>query len=369
MAALNVGAMGVGVLMMLPELLPQHDAHQTIVRVGVGMSSNSNDETKGNTPGIHLWDIMGRSVGSTYGSPDILKDGEFSDISIPFDDGVGRVPSEYISVVNGGDDALCIAYLALTQPDGTKKVWWGDVGKRCDADWYASELKTGDDDYKPACIWIDRDGSNGLHFQGFGLHINDFAATQERANQYNSSKDLMCKSDPRFKMYEKMDSTTLIPTFQPPLEYTTKTLTDVDPAAVMDQKRWVLAKLPPEGPPDLPPVEEKRNDKPSPSPSPSPDPSTALRRLIISSSKHHSAQELCDSASSRGPDFISTKEGIFCDMEHKKAYPLCGPQQSSGCFDQKTHSIKAVVVRGRDATTGAPPPAVQKSYRKPEHWD
>ncbi|KAL8706353.1 MAG: hypothetical protein Q9225_007964, partial [Loekoesia sp. 1 TL-2023] len=245
MAVIDViGALAgvVGVGMMIPGLLPHEDKHQTVVRVAAGLSTNEADTTSGNMPGITLYDVMGRQIGSTKGKKHTILDGDFVDISVPFDDGVGKKPTEYLSVVNGGDDALCIAYLALTQPDGDKKAWYGDVGKACGANWYHSQLKTGDDDYQPACIWIDRDFSTDLRFQGFGMHINDFAATDARAQQYDEDRDLMCKAAPRFKMYETLKPGDTIPYFSPPLEYTEKDLTDKDPQVVMDKSHWVLSK-------------------------------------------------------------------------------------------------------------------------------
>lgn len=195
LAVINVigaltGVVGVG--MMIPSLLPKQDDKRTVVRVAAGLSTNEKDNTAGNQPGISLYDIMGRRIGRTTGHATKIKDGDFMDIKVPFDSNVGKKPTEYISVTNGGTDGLCVAYVALTQPDGTKKAWYGDVGRACGADWYLSQLKTGDDDYQPACVWIDRDHSYGLKYQGFGFHINDFAATGERAQQYNETRDLMC---------------------------------------------------------------------------------------------------------------------------------------------------------------------------------
>ena len=159
----GIGALAgvVGVGMMIPGLLPQVDLHQPVVRVAAGLSWKESDTTSGNQPGISLFDVRGRHIGKMDGKQDRIKDGDFVDISVPFDVGVGKKPVEYISVSKGGNDALCIAYLALTQPDGTKKAWYGDVGKACGANWYHSLLKTGDDDYQPSCIWIDGDKSNG----------------------------------------------------------------------------------------------------------------------------------------------------------------------------------------------------------------
>lgn len=366
MAVIDViGALAgvVGVGMMIPSLLPDKDEHKTVVRVAAGLSINERDTTSGNQPGTTLYDVMGRRIGSTKGKAKTILDGDYMDISVPFDDGVGKKPTEYLSIVNGGDDALCIAYLALTQPDGTKKAWYGDVGKACGADWYHSQLKTGDDDYQPACIWIDHNHSNDLRFQGFGMHINDFAATDARAKQYDDNRDLMCKAAPRFRMYETLNSEDTIPYFSPPLEYTEKNLTDKDPQVVMDKSHWVLSE------------ETKNMNKDVVDADPKPpkfkrDITTQagiFNDVIISDSTWHSARELCESDKSVGHDFVSLKEGQFCDMTSRKLWPLCGAFKQSGCFDQETSQMRAGSgLRGRDVDTGMYPPS--KSYDKTVRW-
>ena len=384
MAVFNVIGTLLGIGMMIPGLIPDKDEHQTIVRIGAGLSTDESDNTAGNKPGVHLYDVMGRSIGSTGGSKHSkILDGDFMDISVPFDYGVGKKPTEYLSVANGGNDALCIAYIAVTQPDGTKKAWYGDISKSCGADWYHSQLKTGDDDYQPACIWIDRDRSNGLRFQGLGMHINDFAATQERAEQYNENNDLMCKAAPRLRMYTDMNDKDPIPFFSPPLEYNTTGLVDVDPAIVMDQTHWAL---PVEGPnikksvidaDQAPPHStrrllrrqqglQQRAKQPAP----------FHNKLILSNSKHHSAKGLCESPTSAGPDFVSLDEQLFCDMHIKKIWPLCGGGKTTGCFDQKSYKV----VAGPGAVNGTifhgvakemmvnSAVTTAKSYSKTIHW-
>ncbi|KAL9637200.1 MAG: hypothetical protein Q9164_002344 [Protoblastenia rupestris] len=358
------GVVSVG--MMVPSLIPEKDEKLTSVRIAAGLTTNEADTTAGNQPGVGLYDVMGRSIGSTKGKQTRILDGDFMDIKVPFNDNVGKKPTEYISVTDGGDDALCIAYIALTQPDGTKKVWYGDVGKACGAEWYHSQLKTGEDDYQPACIWIDRNGSNGLRYQGFGLHIHDFAATQERADQFQGNRDLMCKAAPRFKMYEKMTSDDYIPFFSPPLEYVAKKLTDKDPAVVLDKKRWVMPK---EGP-NIKKADVDADPKPSIARRQDPSQANGGRKfntIIISKSHGHSAKELCESSASIGPDFVSLDEQLFCDMAAKKLWPLCSAIKAAGCFDQATSTMRAGKgLHGRDTDTGMYPP--KKTYGKTVHW-
>lgn len=366
-----VGAIAgvVGVGMMIPGLIPKKDDHKPVVRVGVGMSSDVTDGLSGNQPGISLYDIMGRRIGEINGKKGKILDGDFMDISVPFDKNVGKKPAEYMSVVNGGDDALCIAYLALTQPDGDKKAWYGDVGKSCGADWYHSNLKTGDDDYQPACIWIHRSPYHGLRHQGFSLHINDFAGTDARAKQYDENRDLMCKAAPRFKMYETVNSGDPIPYFKPQLDYVPKDLTDVDPAAVLDKSRWVLSGTETKNVNkkivDADPKRKAKRDNNNNN-----NINQAIKKfnnVVISDSKWHSAKDLCAHQNSAGHDFVSLHEGQMCDMSNRKVWPVCSATKKSGCFDTATSQMRpGAGLKGRDVDTGAYPP--KKAYDQTVRW-
>lgn len=52
--------------------------------------------------------------------------------------------------------------------------------------------------------------------------------------------------------------------------------------------------------------------------------------LVVSEHTAHSAVEVCESASSWGPDFVALAEGVFCDMCTRQLYPLCGNSGGSG---------------------------------------
>ena len=67
--------------------------------------------------------------------------------------------------------------------------------------------------------------------------------------------------------------------------------------------------------------------------------SFAFPHLIASPHDRHSAKELCESESSHGPDFISSSEGIFCDMDTKIHWPLCDQMTEDQCYHWDTHSL------------------------------
>lgn len=56
------------------------------------------------------------------------------------------------------------------------------------------------------------------------------------------------------------------------------------------------------------------------------------KKLVVSSYEGQSAQELCDSEKSRGPDFVSIAEEKYCDMSKKKMYRLCSTRYYQDCF-------------------------------------
>jgi hypothetical protein len=49
--------------------------------------------------------------------------------------------------------------------------------------------------------------------------------------------------------------------------------------------------------------------------------------LVRSDIWSHNGTELCQSPSSRGPDFISLAEGVHCDMDTRTVTPLCQTSQ------------------------------------------
>ncbi|CAG8977248.1 hypothetical protein HYALB_00009344 [Hymenoscyphus albidus] len=55
-------------------------------------------------------------------------------------------------------------------------------------------------------------------------------------------------------------------------------------------------------------------------------------------------------------------EGIYCDMCHRRAYPLCGEKESRSCFDMDLKQIRA---SGNERRDGNIP---QKSYEEVRHW-
>lgn len=162
------------------------------------------------------------------------------------DPAVGNVPAEYISISNGGDDAICVAGITVTFPSGDKSAWTGDIAAACPDTgafiFASSNPIVGSDPQgnqqsrqNPHCVWIDRNGSGGIPHQGFGIHLPDFGneVTAAQTDAYLENKKLMCQSGPRFRMYPQLRAETPILKFDSPLVYDEEGK-DVDPSKVIN---------------------------------------------------------------------------------------------------------------------------------------
>ena len=61
-------------------------------------------------------------------------------------------------------------------------------------------------------------------------------------------------------------------------------------------------------------------------------------KLVISNIATHSATNLCNSATSWGPDFATPNEGKLCDMSTKTLYTLCSKEDVDGCVEISTNA-------------------------------
>jgi hypothetical protein len=87
-------------------------------------------------------------------------------------------------------------------------------------------------------------------------------------------------------------------------------------------------------------------------------------QLIMSNFTSQPAEELCNSATSWGPDFIGP-DGRFCDMASKTLAPLCATEETDGCVEvdeEKGTLKKRMNVARRSASVE------HKSYKKISKW-
>ncbi|KAN0099509.1 hypothetical protein V8E51_013284 [Hyaloscypha variabilis] len=333
----------------------------------------------GSVPGIHLFDLAGETIGFTPPSGDVIEQGQQKTIQVThrLANKDAAAEAEYISVVQGGNDAICISWVSVTLEDGASFSFNGDIGFQCGAFWnYGNTTITADPTngiYQPRCNWIDGIVTNGITTKAMGIHLPSFLANQGRIDQYNQNNNIMCKSDPRFKLYEKLALTDPIPHFVNPV-FDPTTLLDNSLTAALDSKNWATA------PVDTSPLKglgnSKRNtgntgnqaSKNTNTVKTTAPPQSAKHQgvLIKSRSKSHSANQLCGSETSWGPDLVSFHEGVFCDMNQKTTWPLCNKAADSNCFDQVTNNLRLKKGTSRQNNGGKTPPV--KKYTNVQEW-
>jgi len=88
------------------------------------------------------------------------------------------------------------------------------------------------------------------------------------------------------------------------------------------------------------------------------------QRLVVSNHTSQPAAELCNSATSYGPDFIGS-DGLFCDMGSKTLTPLCSTEDVEGCVevDESKGALMKRMSIARRATNVA-----HKSYKNISKW-
>lgn len=299
----------------------------TYVEIGAGFASvdATYESTGGAVPAISIWNEEGSRLGQYMPSKNEKIEAGTSNsvpIYVPQDQGATGQP-EYILLTTVNKDAICITYVTVSG-NGVSWNWMGDVGQTCGGDWYPSTAKFGSDNYQPKCTWIDSDHSDGLRFIAMSMHMPDFNGDDglvEEYNQYNYST--LCNSKARFMQWGQLSANpgynSIPPMFSPPLKYNSNG-SDVDLAALFK-----------------PGTVNKRDISPATNSTGNMDGSIdRLGHVVISDYKAHSASEVCESLTSRGPSFVSTHDGMYCDMSHKTSYPVCSATFTTECFDVDT---------------------------------
>lgn len=228
------------------ELLFPPPPADEITNIIIGGGSNSLED--GAAPGIHLFDFQGKTIGIEKASGDKIEKGVPHTIAVNHrllnDNAAAQ--AEYMSVVQGGNDALCISYITATLPSGgVQYTWNGDIGFQCGAPWiYGNTTFSSSSQgmYQPRCNWIDGDNSDGSNTVAMGIHLPSFVTNQDRVDHYNKDNDMMCKSDPRFKLYGKKELSVedAIPYFKSPV-FDLNTLLDFSHDQTLDHTNWDTA--------------------------------------------------------------------------------------------------------------------------------
>jgi hypothetical protein len=252
----------------------------------------------------------------------------------------------------------------------------------------ATKLTTSEGPYRPACFWVagstpDRkndlkDGDTGIDFpdmaRQINFHLDDFRDIDHLPQSYNMDSDLLCKVEPRFKWWTKAPTWHRI--FDPPLDYGPFTArAEVEEAQnstddygspllidhynyinrdyLLNQTHWGKSQEVTRRSLDKHRLRARTvaNELASKRASLSlsrrslPDDDdeivTSPPKVLENSSRiffsgnttfgyikqttsSRSARHLCSKLHFFGPDVYNVAEGLFCDVESKRLYAVCG---------------------------------------------
>ena len=201
---------------------------------------------------------------------------------------------------------------------------------------------------------------------------------------YQENPATICESKPRFHLWgsDLTSEKHCIPVFSPPLAYQSDGSDPVDTSLILVDGNVTCSPGP--GTPMHPQLNAPMNTSQI-----IPNESNGARRkskrrrsnqacgdgsIVISDNIAHSAQEVCDSEDSIGPDFVSTKEGLYCEMCTHTIYDFCSGNATRGCFDMSSQTLKpGINLHSRNVNvrsigqhlTGYVP---DKSYYNVVHW-
>ncbi|KAG5923434.1 hypothetical protein E4U42_004965 [Claviceps africana] len=348
--------------LIVPLGLQAHYATQptmeaTSVQIIVGSGTKT---AGGNVPHVALWDDDGQRIGQYHPSKkDKIGEGHVKTIVVPHRQNHNQQADPYyVMLSNLENDAICIAAVTVAN-EKVSATFFGDTGYKCGQSWFLSQNKIGSDFQKPKCVWLDGDHTNGINARALSFHLNDMAPAPDKLAQYQSRPETLCRSTPRFSFWGNLLPNGIVPFFRPRLQYKDDASgsgegADRDPARVVDRGDQYDKSV------YLQQGEKKVRRR------------TAARRganhdpghLIVTDHAGDDVRHVCEHPHSYGWDIVSTVQKLYCDMEHKRLYPVCdGGEHRDRCFDMKG---KVVVPRagiaGRD-------PVPRKRYTSEAHWE
>lgn len=182
-----------GLISFFANELPQPVPIYAVVRVGVGLNKKDGlSESDGEEPDVRLWNNFGDPLGTNIGDKELIVDGSYKDINVPEN---GQQPTYALLTAN--NNAICLAYVTQTWPDGQNYGWVGNWGRECGKEWYVhlNDLRDVNliqiscayryysgviigDAYVLDCTWMD--GAGGENPQehtdvtGIQIHFTEF---------------------------------------------------------------------------------------------------------------------------------------------------------------------------------------------------
>ncbi|KAF2969184.1 hypothetical protein GQX73_g4398 [Xylaria multiplex] len=311
-----------------------HPSH-TVMRVTVGLDSKDGlHGAGGDMPDVQLFNEVGEFIGKRF-KPGKVKSGEYFDITIEHRHKSRQQSSYALLAANG--NAICISHITTTWSDGNQYALVGDWGRKCGGTWYYSNIYLLPTGIKPTCLWIDEDTHNFR--TGFQVHWPEFSHGEEdppldTLEAKEAKANYLCTAGPPFTMHEHPNSHTNKIAFWVPK--------DRNGSRSEDENRVVASAY------GVSRRQIKSRD----------DNSTTNKfstqalldmSLVVSDDESHSAEELCGSPTSVGPDFFNSLTGSFCRMSEKTVWPACGRgNATNNCFNDVVNQLVINGVAARD---------------------
>lgn len=227
---------------------------------------------------------------------------------------------------------------------GETWTWTGDIGAMCGQAWEHGEkirgyLKNGDA-YYPSCTWLDT--AHGADVEPEPKPITNrqmkIDVTAYRGNEGLMSKEYYCGATIFSWKHD-----------EPIAERPSRGMCCDGCAVCLEEQAQAKRSLP---------------MNTTATRSPRPRNQQSAEKLIVNSRSSQSAITLCNSPTSRGSDFASIDEGLFCDMDTKVLYPLCNDKIVEHCFDleaEQPHLRQYSAFQRRDLT--------EPKYKYVSYWD
>jgi hypothetical protein len=142
---LNAIGFGVLALSLYPlgkSFFPDPIKYTTTVRIHARevQTGEESYNTGGHVPGVGVFDGNGGRIGFMSGTKrGSIRQNNCHDVVVDPLDKNNNADAEYISVVGGGTDAICISHIEVTTAGGSQFQFYGDVPKSCGAPWYNSK--------------------------------------------------------------------------------------------------------------------------------------------------------------------------------------------------------------------------------------
>ncbi|PHH72999.1 hypothetical protein CDD82_5695 [Ophiocordyceps australis] len=280
-------------------------------------------EANGALQSIRLFNKFDQEIGSAEGWL-YVPSGESEEWIIALDDGEDKVA--YVEL-EATTDAICVPLVALRGLDGTELGWLGDWGKQCGLSWFMSNYKVSEQsNYRPACTWLDFDGSSGIEVAKLKIHLPSFNQLKLPLNRKRVFS--YCK-------WPYLQAWTVRKGFYSRIRRSIS-------ADSHQGSHWL-----------------QKQDR-----------GKFHSQLVVSNQEAHNATDLCLSPTSVGPSFVSLHQGLFCDMETRQLLPLCMPNLNGTqeCFDMRAK--RALMKRFQGSRLDARHERLQyRAFEKVTQWN